>query len=111
MVAGTRPVRAAHDYVAGFGEAYGAPRPGRVVHHGDPLYLSGGHEPDVLMALKGQAHDEVHAFFDALTLPSGKYAGTPLQPGVLQARVSGSLRPAAAAVRADGSVSYEMLGK
>jgi hypothetical protein len=111
VVAGTRPVRAANDYVAGFSETYGAPRAGAEVHHGDPLYLGGGHGPETLLALKGQAHDEVHAFFDALTLPSGKYAGTALQPGVLQARVSGSLRPAAAVVRADGSVSYELLGK
>ena len=111
VVVGTRPVRAAHDYVGGFSEAYGAPRAGAEVHHGDPLYLGGGHGPETLLALRGQAHDEVHAFFDALTLPSGRYAGTALQPGVLQARVSGSLKPAAAVVRADGSVSYEMLGK
>ena len=111
VVVGTRPVRAAHDYVGGFSEAYGAPRAGAEVHHGDPLYLGGGHGPETLLALKGQAHDEVHAFFDALTLPSGKYAGTALQPGILQARVSGSLRPAAAVVGVDGSVSYEMLGK
>jgi hypothetical protein len=111
VVVGTRPVRAAHDYVEGFSEAYGAPRAGAEVHHGDPLYLGGGHGPETLLALRGQAHDEVHAFFDALTLPSGRYAGTALQSGVLQARVSGSLKPAAAVVRADGSVSYEMLGK
>jgi hypothetical protein len=111
VVVGTRPVRAAHDYVGGFGKAYGAPRAGWEVHHGDPLYLGGGHGPEALLALKGQAHDEVHAFFDALTMPSGKYAGAALQSGALQARVSGSLRPAAAVVRADGSVSYEMLGK
>lgn len=111
VVVGTRPVRAAHEYVRGFGDAYGVPGSGIEVHHGDPLYLGGGHEPASLLGLTGKAHDDLHAFFDALTLPSGPHAGTPLQPATLQAKVSGSLRSAAAVVGPDGRVSYEILGK
>ena len=109
VVVGTRPVRAPHDYVRGYSGVHGTPAASVEVHHGDPLYLGGGHGPDALLGLTGAPHDDVHAFFDALTLPSGPFAGTPLQPTRLQTAVGASLRPAAAVVRPDGSVDYEVL--
>jgi hypothetical protein len=110
VVMGTEPVRAAHQYRTGYAEAHGAPKPGVEVHHGDPLYLGGGHDPALLFGLKAGPHDALHAFFDQLTLPSGKFRNTPLQPTRLQTAVRGELRPAAAVVTADGSVSYTILG-
>ena len=111
VVVGTPPVRAAVDYRAGFAKTFGAAGVGVEIHHGDPLYLGGGSDPATLFGLKSQPHDALHAFFDALTLPSGRLANTPLQSSILQAKVKDQLKRAVAVVQPDGTVRYETLGR
>jgi mono/diheme cytochrome c family protein len=111
VVLGTDPVRAAAKYRGIYAEEHGAPRGKVEIHHGDPLYLGGGHDPTSLFGLKQKPHDALHAFFDDLTLPAGSRLGpVKLQPTVIQTKVKGLAKPAAAIVDpATGEVRFDFL--
>ena len=111
VVMGTTPVRGAGPYRDLFTAAHGAPGTGAEVHHGDPLYLGGGHDPTLLFGLPPGPHDEVHAFFDGLTLPKNSALGAvPLQSTVIQNKVKPLAKPAAAIVDpVTGDVRYDPL--
>jgi hypothetical protein len=110
VVLGTGGVREAFPYRERFGEVYGEPAAGVEVHHGDPLYLGGGSNPESMLGLPPGPHDRLHAFFDDLRLPaSGNPPGTRLQPTELQNRVRSSARPGAAIIDTEGNIRYVFL--
>ena len=111
VVLGTDPVRAAAPYTSLHAAEHGTPKGKVEVHHGDPLYLGGGHDPVTLFGLKTEPHDALHAFFDDLTLPASSPIGpVRLQPGVIQNKVKSVAKPAAAIVNPrTGAVTYEPL--
>jgi Domain of unknown function (DUF4157) len=111
VVLGTDPVRSSANYRALFAEEHGAPSPGADIHHGDPLYLGGGHDPASLFALPEEAHDALHGFFDNLTLPDDSLLGeSRLQAGELQSKARPFARPAAAVVDPEtGAVRFDFL--
>jgi hypothetical protein len=81
------------------------------VHHGDPLYLGGGHDPTALFGLPEKAHDVLHGFFDQLTLPPANPLGpSRLQAGELQNKAKPFAKQAAAVVDpATGAVRFDFL--
>ena len=113
VVLGTEPVRRAAPYRDLFADFSPAPAGKVEVHHGDPLYLGGGHDPALLFGVKTEPHDVLHSFFDDLVLPvGGPFGGTRLQSGVIQNKVKSVAKPAAAVVDpVTGDVRYEILGK
>jgi hypothetical protein len=111
VVYGTDPVRTAAKYRGIFAQHHGGPGPGVEVHHGDPLYLGGGHDPASLFGLPEKPHDALHAFFDDLQLPHDNPLGpSRLQAGVIQNKAKALAKPAAAVVDpATGDVRFVSL--
>ena len=115
VVLGTDPVRAAAPYRDLHADVHGTPRGTAEIHHGDPLYLGGGHDPALLFGMKTKPHDALHEFFDKLTLPASSAMGAvPLQSTIIQNKVKGwgLAKPAAAIVDpVSGAVQFQVLGK
>jgi len=113
VVFGTDPVRTAAPYGKLFAGMHTPPAGKIEVHHGDPLYLGGGHDPALLFGLPTKPHDALHAFFDNLTLPSSSSLGAVrLQPNVIQNAAKSRAKPAAAVVHpVTGDVEYHAFGK
>jgi hypothetical protein len=111
VVLGTDPIRTAANYRGLFSAQRGAPAPGMQVHHGDPLYLGGGHDPLNLFGVLDDPHGAVHGFFDELRLPPENPLGpSRLQPGELQNKAKPFARQAAAVVDpATGEVRFDFL--
>jgi hypothetical protein len=111
IVLGTDPIRTAAKYRSLFEAQHGPPAPGVEVHHGDPLYLGGGHDPTALFGLPEKPHDALHGFVDQLTLPSANPLGpSRLQAGELQNKAKPFAKQAAAVVDpATGAVRFDFL--